>query len=144
MDLNKPRITRFSGFSLIELLVVLVILGLLGGIVGPAVMSKLGGAKTDTAKAQIEDLAASLDLFRLDVGRYPTSDEGLQALVEPPSDAPNWAGPYLRKKKVPLDPWGQEYYYRSPGEHGEFDIASLGSDKSEGGEGESRDVVSWE
>lgn len=132
------------GFSLIELLVVLAILGLLAGLVGPQVMKFLGGSKTKTAKLQIEELGAALDLFHLEVGRYPTSNEGLVALVERPASAPNWNGPYLKKKLVPKDPWGYEFIFRSPGEHGAYDISSLGADNRPGGEGENQDVFSWD
>jgi general secretion pathway protein G len=142
--MHAMRKRRAGGFSLIELLVVLAILGLLAGLVGPQVMKFLGGSKTKTARLQIEDLGAALDLYRLEVGRYPSSSEGLKALVEQPSGAPNWNGPYLKKKQVPQDPWGDDYQYRSPGEHGAFDIFSLGADNAEGGEGENQDIVSWE
>ncbi len=136
--------TRKSrGFTLIELLVVLVILGLLAGLVGPQVMRYLGGAKSDSAQLQVEEFGASLDLFHLEVGRYPTTEEGLQALVEQPAGVSNWNGPYLRKNTVPKDPWGNEYHYRSPGEHGLYDLYSLGYDNTEGGEGDNADVVSW-
>lgn len=143
MQLKRLNPAGSFGFTLIELLVVLVILGLLAGLVGPQVMKYLGGAKTDSARLQIEDLAATLELYRLGIGRYPSSDEGLQALVEAPPGASRWNGPYLKKKQVPVDPWGYEYHYRSPGEHGPFDIYSLGADNSEGGEGEDQDIVSW-
>jgi general secretion pathway protein G len=142
--LKKLRYADSFGFTLIELLVVLVILGLLAGLVGPQVMKYLGGAKTDSTRLQIENMASTLDLYRLDVGRYPTTDEGLQALVEAPPGASNWNGPYLKKKQVPKDSWGNEYHYRSPGEHGPFDIYSLGADNTEGGEGENQDVISWQ
>ena len=134
----------FSGFTLVELLVVLAILGLLVGLVGPRVMKTLGTSKTNTARIQIEELAGTLDIYRLEVGRYPTTDEGLQALVEDPGSVNNWNGPYLKKTQVPRDPWGFDYLYRSPGEHGAFDIWSLGSDNQEGGEGEDQDVRGWE
>ena len=133
-----------AGFTLIELLVVLVILGLLAGLVGPQVMKYLGGAKSDTARLQIEELGGGLDLFHLEVGRYPSSAEGLEALVEAPPGMPNWNGPYLKKKIVPVDPWGNAYHYRSPGENGAYDLYSLGADNSEGGEGDNRDIVSWQ
>jgi general secretion pathway protein G len=135
---------RARGFTLIELLVVLVILGLLGSIVGPRVMKYLSKAKTDSARLQIQDFAATLDHYKLELGRYPTTDEGLKALVEQPSNAEGWNGPYLKKKEVPKDPWGNEYSYRFPGQHGEFDLYSLGADNAEGGDGENKDVASWE
>ena len=140
---SRPR-SAWRGFTLIELLVVLVILGLLAGLIGPQVMKYVGSSKTKTARLQIEDLAASLDLYRLEVGRYPTSDEGLEALVNKPSDAKNWNGPYLRKKVIPKDPWGFDYQYRTPGQHGPYDLFTLGADNAEGGDGENADVVSWE
>ena len=133
-----------AGFTLIELLVVLAIIGLLAGLVGPQVMKHLGDSKTKTAKLQIEDLSSALDMYRLDVGRYPTSDDGLIALVEEPSGIKGWSGPYLRKKTIPKDPWQYEYHYRSPGDNGRFDIYSLGSDNRDGGEGEDSDVNSWD
>lgn len=132
------------GFTLIELLVVLVILGLLAGLVGPQVMKYLGSSKTKTARLQIEDLGASLDLYRLEVGRYPTGEEGLRALVKQPDGVKDWNGPYLKKDQVPKDPWGYEYHYRFPGEHGPYDLYSLGADNAEGGEGENQDIASWE
>ena len=131
------------GFTLIELLVVLVILGLLAGLVGPQVLRYTGSAKSETAKLQIEELGAGLDLFHLEVGRYPTTAEGLQALVEQPSGISAWNGPYLKKKQVPNDPWGNPYHYRSPGENNVYDLYSYGSDNMEGGEGNDADVVSW-
>ena len=131
------------GFTLIELLVVLVILGLLGGLVGPKVLKYLGGAKSDTAELQIVELGTGLDLFHLEVGRYPTTDEGLNALVVEPTGVQNWQGPYFKKNKVPGDPWGNSYRYRAPGEHGEYDLYSLGADNADGGDGVNTDLVSW-
>ena len=132
------------GFTLLELLVVLVILALLGSIVGPQVLKHVGSSKTKTAKLQIDELAAALDLYRLEVGRYPTTQEGLQALVAAPSGVGNWNGPYLTKKVVRDDPWGNPYVYKAPGDHGEFDLYSYGRDNREGGEGEDADVVNWQ
>ena len=128
------------GFTLIELLVVLVILGLLAGLVGPKVVNYLSRGKTDTTRLQVEQIAAAMDLFLLDVGRYPTEEEGIEALVEEQTDIDNWRGPYLRKKEIPLDPWGKEYHYRYPGQDGDFDLYSLGADDAEGGEGENADI----
>ncbi len=132
-----------AGFTLIELLVVLVILGLLAALAAPRVIGYLSGARSDTARLQIESFRSALDLYRLDTGSYPTSQQGLQALVTNPGAA-GWKGPYLQTKAVPLDPWGNAYVYRSPGSHGEYDIESLGSDKAPGGSGEAADVTSWQ
>jgi general secretion pathway protein G len=137
------RTNRQVGFTLIELLVVLVILGLLAGLVGPQVLRYLGSAKSDTARLQIEELGAGLDLYHLEVGRYPSTDEGLMALVEQPVGVNKWNGPYLKKKRIPEDPWGNEYHYRSPGENGLYDLYSFGNDNMEGGEGDNADIVSW-
>lgn len=145
---NYRRLTtrdgRTSGFTLIELLVVLVILGLLAGLVGPRVIKHLGESKSKTAILQIEELSSALDLYRLEVGSYPTTEQGLIALVEQPAGMDQWNGPYLRKKTIRLDPWGESYIYQSPGENDAFDISSLGADKSPGGEGEARDILGWE
>lgn len=133
-----------AGFTLIELLVVLAIISLLAGLVGPQVMKHLGESKTKAARVQVEELAAALDMYRLDVGRYPATEDGLAALVARPSSARTWNGPYLRKQKVPADPWGNPFQYKSPGQHGKFDIYTLGADNAEGGQGEDQDVASWE
>ena len=133
-----------NGFTLIELLVVLAILGMIVGLVGPRVMKHLGTAKSDTAQLQIVDLGAALDLFYLENGRYPTTLEGLTALVQKPADLDNWNGPYLKKKMIPKDPWKHDYQYLSPGQNGEYDLYSLGADNEPGGEKEDRDIVSWE
>jgi general secretion pathway protein G len=140
---DSTRTDRQSGFTLIELLVVLVILGLLAGLVGPQILRYLGGARSDTAMLQIEELGAGLDLFHLEVGRYPTTEEGLEALVAEPVGVNRWNGPYLKKKTTPKDPWGNDYFYSSPGEHGMYDLYSLGQDNMEGGEDETADIVSW-
>ncbi len=131
-----------AGFTLIELLIVVIILGVLAGLVGPRLFGRVGQSRQAAARVQIELLGAALDQFKLDVGRYPSSQEGLQALQQSPGNAPGWEGPYL-KKEVPRDPWGSPYQYRSPGEHGEYDLTSLGSDGAAGGDGEAADVTSW-
>jgi len=131
-----------KGFTLIEVLIVMVILGLLAALVGPRMFGKVGKSKQKAAKAQIALFETTLDTYRLDMGRYPTEEEGLQALREKPDDAENWDGPYIAKE-VPLDPWGTPYVYTSPGEHGDYDITSLGADKEPEGEGENLDIVNW-
>ncbi len=138
--LNSPAARASRGFTLIELLVVLVILGLLAGLVGPKVVGYLSRGKSDTAKLQVEQIAAAMDLFLLDVGRYPTEEEGIGALVDG-AGISNWQGPYLRKKEIPLDPWGHEFHYRYPGQNSDYEIYSLGADNAEGGEGENADVT---
>jgi len=134
---------RRSGFTLIELLVVIIIIGLLAALVGPKLFGRVGKGKQAAAQAQIELFGAALDNFRLDVGRYPTSDEGLRALLVNPGAIENWDGSYLKKEEIPLDPWGHPYVYKSPGEHGDYDIFSYGGDGVAGGEGENQDLVSW-
>ena len=134
-----------AGFTLIELLVVMTILVLLTSLVAPRVMGYLGSSRTKTAKVQIESLSTSLELFKLDTGRYPNAREGLNALVQRPSGVNSWNGPYLKTERVPLDPWGQPYIYRFPGQGAAaFDIISLGADKREGGVGEDQDVSTRE
>ncbi len=135
---------KSNGFSLVELLVVLAILGMIIGLVGPRVMKHLGSAKSDTAKIQIEDLGATLDIFYLENGRYPNSQEGLSALITKPSGLDNWNGPYLKKQIIPKDPWGNEYHYQAPGSHGDYDLYSYGADNQPGGEKNDRDINSWE
>jgi general secretion pathway protein G len=132
-----------GGFTLIELMVVMIILGLLAALVAPRVFNKLGKANTNAAYAQVELFGTALDSFRLDVGRYPTTSEGLEALIKPISGDEGWNGPYLKKTEIPLDPWHNPYHYESPGNHGDYDLYSYGKDNSEGGDGESSDVVSW-
>ena len=132
-----------NGYTLVELLVVLAILGLLVALAAPRVIKYLGSAKSDTAKIQIEKLAGVLDLYRLELGRYPTDEEGLVALVEKPAQADGWNGPYLKNRDALTDPWGKPYVYKSPGDHGEYDLYTLGADGKEGGEGEDKDVANW-
>ena len=130
-----------GGFTLIELLVVLAILGMIAAFAAPQVFKYLSSAKSDSAKIQIENLGAGIDLYRLEVGRLPPA---LQALVEKPAGEDKWNGPYLKKRVIPKDPWGNDFVYRAPGEHGPYDLLSLGADNTQGGEGENRDIVSWE
>jgi general secretion pathway protein G len=134
---------RQAGFTLIELLVVLVILGLLAGLVGPRVLAYLGGARSDSARLQIENFKSALDLYAIDVGGYPTTSQGLKALLVSPGGLRGWNGPYLRTTDLPLDPWGVPYGYRAPGQHGAFDLYSFGADKREGGSGDDADITSW-
>jgi len=133
---------RREGFTLIELLMVMAIIGLLAALVVPKFMGKVGKAYQQAAQTQIELFGAALDAYRLDLGKYPTTEQGLEALRIQPEDAENWDGPYL-KKKIPFDPWKNEYVYKSPGDHGDYDIISYGADGKEGGENEDQDIVSW-
>lgn len=131
------------GYTLMELLVVLSILALLAGLVAPRVMNYLSSAKTKIAYLQIKNISAALDLFRLDVGRYPGKEEGIKALVSKPANLGDWRGPYLAEESGVLDPWRRPYVYRFPGQHGEVDLYSLGADGVEGGEGEDTDILGW-
>jgi general secretion pathway protein G len=129
-----------AGFTLVEMLVVIAIIGLIMGLVGPRVLSYLGDSRVKAAKLQIDSFSSSLDLFYLDVGRYPTGSEGLSALAQRPGNAAVWNGPYLKTGAVPPDPWGHIYLYRTPGERGPYEIVSLGSDGQEGGTGTAADI----
>lgn len=135
---------RTRGFTLIELLVVVVIIGLLAGIVAPRYFGQVGKSNTTAARAQIEQFGKALDTYRLDVGAYPTSEQGLQALLAKPDGVDRWQGPYLSKQQVPNDPWGHPYRYKAPGDHGDYDLSSYGSDNQPGGTGEAADVNSWD
>ncbi len=139
---NERKRSRERGFTLIELIVVLVILGLLATVVGPQVMKRLAQGKAEIAKIQIAQLEGAIGLFRFDVGRYPSSTEGLEALARD-SGIENWSGPYLQKTTIPKDPWGREYEYRAPGQHGDYDLWSHGADGTTGGEDDAADVTSW-
>ncbi len=141
--LARPESAGQGGFTLMELLVVLAILGLLMSLVGPRVLNQLGGAKTKTAAIQIKDLEHALEMYKLDVGRFPSTSEGLVALVTKPAGSTGWNGPYL-KSDVPLDPWNREYQYKYPGERAELDIFSYGQNGTPGGEGEDADVGNWQ
>lgn len=143
VESKKPlwRMVRGSpGFTLIEMLVVLVIIGLIMGLVGPRVLNYLTDARIKAARLQIEALTSSLDLYFLDTGRYPAASEGLNALMRRPGNVPQWNGPYLKGDTVPLDPWGNPYVYRSPGERAPYEIISLGSDGRDGGTGNAADI----
>jgi general secretion pathway protein G len=137
-----------TGFTLLEVMVVVIVLGLLAGLVGPQIIGRVSDAKSTTAHTQIEMISVALDSYRLDNGRYPTTQQGLEALRTEPAADPvptNWRGPYLRRE-VPMDPWGRPYEYRSPGEEnpGSFDLFTLGLDGVPGGEGEDADITSWQ
>jgi general secretion pathway protein G len=143
--LAKRRSTKRGerGFTLVEILVVITIIGLIMALVGPRVLNYLSEAKVKAAKIQIESFSSTLDLFYLDTGRYPSTSEGLAALVQRPGGVRGWNGPYLKGAAVPNDPWGHPYLYRVPGEHGPYDIVSYGADGQEGGTGTAADVTTW-
>lgn len=142
MKNRVERKKRALGFTLVELLVVLAILGMLAALVGPQVLNQLGGAKSKSAAIQISDLEQALEIYKLDVGRFPNSSQGLEALVRQPSGVKGWNGPYLKKGELPMDPWGNPYEYRYPGQGGGPEITSLGADGRQGGSGEDADVTS--
>ncbi len=141
-EARRPRRGE-AGFTLLELLVVMTILGLLAAVAGVVAINQFTKAQTDAARLQIDSIAAGLDLFYLDHGRYPSEDEGLMALVEAPSDGDRWRGPYLKDEKSITDPWKRVYLYRYPGQNGKYDLYSLGADNAEGGEDDNSDVTSW-
>ena len=133
---------KSGGFTLLELLVVIVIIGLLAGYVAPRYFAQVGKSEIKVAQAQLDSFGKALDQYRLDAGRYPSSEQGLTALMSHPANEAKWQGPYL-KKAVPDDPWGKPYVYRSPGEHGEYDLYTYGKDGQPGGDGENADITSW-
>ena len=143
LEKQNSKIKEKKGFTLIEMLVVIIIIGLLASLVAPKLFNKLASSKQKVAKAQIEMVGTALDAFRLDVGRYPTTQEGLQVLWKDPGNIKKWDGPYL-PKPIKEDPWGHPYIYKCPGEHGPYDLYSLGADGKPGGTGENKDIVSWE
>lgn len=133
---------KSRGFTLLELLVVIAIIGLLAGYVAPRYFSQVGKSEVSVAKAQINAFEKALDQYRLDTGRYPTTEQGLTALLARPANEPKWNGPYL-KKGVPLDPWDRPYIYKQPGEHGEYDLFTYGKDGVAGGTGDGADIANW-
>jgi general secretion pathway protein G len=140
---KKVRLGSSEGYTLLELLVVLAIIALLVGFVAPKMMGYLGRAKADAAKVQLHNVSTAIELYRLDAGAYPTEAEGLRALLEKPGAADHWNGPYLTRADGILDPWGQPFIYKQPGQHGDYDLMSYGADKKPGGEGDDADVTSW-
>jgi general secretion pathway protein G len=141
-NIASVRYARHAGFTLLELLVVIVIIGLLASMVAPRYFDQLGKSNTKIARAQIVALEKALDQYRLDLGHYPTTEEGLNGLFVKPNNEEKWKGPYL-KKAVPADPWGRPYIYKSPGDHGELDLSTLGADGQPGGSDENGDVGNW-
>jgi len=141
--LAQQRRAGEGGFTLVELLVVLAILGIIVALVTPAALHYLARAKTEAAHIQIQSLSNALDLYRLDMSRYPTEQEGLQALVAAPAGLTNWNGPYIKQKTVPMDPWGRPYHYKIPGDHGDYDLYTLGAGNAPGGTGENQTVGNW-
>ena len=144
MTMADRRSLFERGMTLIEILVVLTLIGVVLGLVGSNYLGKSEQAKAKATKIEIEQIGQALDLFKLEIGRYPTSQEGLQALVTAPAGVSNWAGPYWKKNTVPKDPWGHDYVYQSPGTHGDYDLMSYGADGKEGGDGADKDVTSWD
>jgi general secretion pathway protein G len=147
MDMARQIATRYSrleeGYTLLELLVVLGIIAALSAIVAPRVIGYLGQAKSDAARAQLANVQSALELYYLDTGTYPAGDTGIDALIRAPANVAAWRGPYLKKESGLVDPWGKKFVYAQPGEHGAFDLSSLGRDGKIGGEGEDSDIVSW-
>ena len=140
----KLRLLERGGFTLLELLIVMIIIGLLAALIGPKMIGRVGESRQTVAKQQIEGFSSALEMYKLDTTKYPTQEQGLEALVAQPQGLTNWKGPYLKKKFIPKDPWGNNYVYTYPGEHGDYDIVSYGADSNSGGDGEDKDVLSWE
>ena len=138
------RLLKNEGFTLLELIIVMVIIGLLAALIGPKMIGRVGESRQTVAKQQIEGFSSALEMYKLDTTKYPTQEQGLEALVTQPQGIVNWKGPYLKKKFIPKDPWGNNYVYIFPGANGDYDIISYGADGNQGGEGENKDVLSWE
>lgn len=141
LQIKRTRLAQ-HGFTLLELLVVMVIIGLLAGYVGPKYFAQIGKSEVKVAKDQVDALGKALDQYRLDTGYYPSTEQGLAALMTKPANEQKWDGPYLTKA-VPSDPWGRPYLYKNPGEHGEYDLLSLGKDGQVGGDRENADITNW-
>lgn len=137
-----PLPPRRRGFTLFELLIVMLIIGLLASYVGPRYFSQVGKSEVKATRAQMDALGKALEQYRLDVGRFPSTEQGLAALFTKPGNEPRWAGPYLMKA-APPDPWGMPYQYKAPGDHGEYDLVSLGKDRRAGGNGDDADLTNW-
>lgn len=140
----KLRLLKTGGFTLLELLIVMIIIGLLAALIGPKMIGRVGESRQTVAKQQIEGFSSALEMYKLDTAKYPTQEQGLEALIAQPQGVINWKGSYLKKKLIPKDPWGNNYIYTYPGEHGDYDIISHGADGKSGGDDEDKDVVSWE
>lgn len=140
----KLRLLKTGGFTLLELLIVMIIIGLLAALIGPKMIGRVGESRQTVAKQQIEGFSSALEMYKLDTAKYPTQEQGLEALIAQPQGIINWKGSYLKKKLIPKDPWGNNYIYTYPGEHGDYDIISHGADGKSGGDDEDKDVLSWE
>lgn len=140
----KLRLLKTGGFTLLELLIVMIIIGLLAALIGPKMIGRVGESRQTVAKQQIEGFSSALEMYKLDTAKYPTQEQGMEALIAQPQGVINWKGSYLKKKLIPKDPWGNNYIYTYPGEHGDYDIISYGADGKSGGDGEEKDVLSWE
>lgn len=140
----RLELLKKDGFTLLELLIVMIIIGLLAALIGPKMIGRVGESRQTVAKQQIEGFSSALEMYKLDTTKYPTQEQGLEALVAESQGIVNWKGPYLKKKFIPKDPWGNNYVYIYPGEHGDYDILSYGADGNAGGDGEDKDVASWE
>jgi general secretion pathway protein G len=141
--MHKKQVNGKDGFTLVELLVVLGIIALLAAVVAPQVIRYVSDARVETAKVQLKNIESALELYYLDAGQYPTTEQGLDALVSAPAGIATWRGPYIKLKKGIVDPWGQTFSYKQPGEHGALDLFTLGRDKAAGGDGEDRDILNW-
>ena len=140
----KLRLLKTGGFTLLELLIVMIIIGLLAALIGPKMIGRVGESRQTVAKQQIEGFSSALEMYKLDTAKYPTQEQGLEALIAQPQGIINWKGVIPKKKLIPKDPWGNNYIYTYPGEHGDYDIISHGADGKSGGDDEDKDVLSWE